>query len=130
MYPMTNRAVPGKPHVYKKATGLWAFNPTMWAGLTPKAADKLNAAAAKWVDRRNYFVAIKAGVALGRALDCRSRGCPVPPDEQEQRDEGGWGRIGDTHAKWKTGRPPERQAYNPEGWRQHSGEELGYGPFN
>ena len=88
MFPTHNRPVPGKPHVYKKPTGRWTFNPTMWSELTPKQADKVNAETVIWIDRRNYFVGIRAGIALGRALDCRARGCPVSDDEREARSHG------------------------------------------
>lgn len=47
-----------------------------------------NGAASVWCDRRNYFAGIRAGIALGRALDCRSRGCPVSDDEREARSYG------------------------------------------
>jgi hypothetical protein len=80
-FPTQSRPVVGKPHIYRKQHGRWAFNPTVWSGLTPKQAGKLNYAASKWIDRRNYFLGIKAGIQLGRALDCTARGCPVPQEE-------------------------------------------------
>lgn len=83
-----------KPRL-RMLAGLWKVDRTI---IDSPAFAGRNDAAEKWADRRNYFIGIRAGIALGRALDCTARGCPVP--------------------------------YNPEGWQQPTGEELGYGPYN